>query len=64
MTTQTKLGGAFKLAGNRRLTVNRMGYGAMKLTGPECGDRPKMGNCGDRAVARSGQLAGVNHIDT
>ena len=40
MTTATTLGGNFKLA-NTALTVKRMGYGAMKLTGPEVWGPPK-----------------------
>ena len=34
MTEQTNLGGTFRLAHNS-LIVNRMGYGAMQLAGPE-----------------------------
>jgi len=40
MTIATTLGGTFKLA-NTALTVKRMGYGAMKLTGPEVWGPPK-----------------------
>ena len=52
--------GTFRL-GDR--TVNRMGYGAMQLTGPHVFGPPK-----DRAAAiavlREAITAGVNHIDT
>src|SRR6202167_1505892 len=62
MTTATTLGGNFKLA-NTALTVKRMGYGAMKLTGPEVWGPPK-----DRdaaiALLREAVASGVNHIDT
>jgi hypothetical protein len=34
MTKQTNIGGSFALA-NTALAVNRMGYGAMQLAGPE-----------------------------
>jgi pyridoxine 4-dehydrogenase len=34
MTKQTNRGGSFTLA-NTSLTVNRMGYGAMQLAGPQ-----------------------------
>jgi aryl-alcohol dehydrogenase-like predicted oxidoreductase len=49
------------LLGDR--TINRMGYGAMQLAGPQVFGPPK-----DRAVAlavlRAALAAGVNHIDT
>jgi len=62
MTTATTLGGSFKFV-NTALTVNRMGYGAMKLTGPEVWGPPKDE---DAAVAllREAVASGVNHIDT
>ena len=62
MTTVTTLGGSFKFV-NTALTVNRMGYGAMKLTGPEVWGPPKDE---DAAVAllREAVASGVNHIDT
>ena len=62
MTTQTKLGGTFKLA-NTALTVNRMGYGAMKLTGPEVWGPPKDENAAI-ALLREAVASDVNHIDT
>ena len=62
MTTATTLGGNFKLA-KTALTVKRMGYGAMKLTGPEVWGPPKDE---DAAIAllREAVASGVNHIDT
>jgi pyridoxine 4-dehydrogenase len=62
MTTQTDLGGTFTLPG-ASMTVNRMGYGAMQLAGPQVWGPPR-----DReaavAVLREAVAAGVNHIDT
>ena len=57
-----KLGGTFTLPGTK-ITVNRMGYGAMQLSGPQIFGPPK-----DRpqaiAVLREAVASGVNHIDT
>jgi pyridoxine 4-dehydrogenase len=62
MTKQTNLGGSFTLP-NTSITVNRMGYGAMQLAGPQVFGPPR-----DRdaaiAVLRQAVAAGVNHIDT
>ena len=64
MATQTKmqLGGEFTFPGTDR-TVRRMGYGAMRLSGPGIYGPPK-----DRSeairVLRTAVEAGVNHIDT
>jgi pyridoxine 4-dehydrogenase len=62
MTKQTDLGGSFTPA-NTSLALNRMGYGAMQLAGPQVWGPPK-----DRdaaiAVLREAIDAGVNHIDT
>ena len=62
MTTQIDLGGAFTLPGTS-MTVNRMGYGAMQLAGPQVWGPPR-----DReaaiAVLREAVAAGVDHIDT
>jgi pyridoxine 4-dehydrogenase len=62
MTTQIDLGGTFTLPGTS-MTVNRMGYGAMQLAGPQVWGTPR-----DReaavAVLREAVAAGVNHIDT
>jgi pyridoxine 4-dehydrogenase len=62
MTIQTKLGGSFTLPGTP-FTVNRVGYGAMQLAGPQVWGPPR-----DRdaalAVLREAVASGVNHIDT
>jgi pyridoxine 4-dehydrogenase len=62
MTTQIDLGGTFTLSGTSMI-VNRMGYGAMQLAGPQVWGPPR-----DReaavAVLREAVAAGVNHIDT
>lgn len=39
-TEQTKLGGSFTLPGTS-LTLNRMGYGAMQLAGPNVWGPPR-----------------------
>src|ERR1700734_4459960 len=62
MTTATTLGGSFKFV-NTALTVNRMGYGAMKLTGPEVWGPPKDEDAAV-AVLREAIASSVNHIDT
>jgi pyridoxine 4-dehydrogenase len=66
LTKQTdaifNLGGSFTFPGTAT-TVNRMGYGAMQLAGPQVFGPPR-----DRdlavAVLREAIEAGVNHIDT
>jgi pyridoxine 4-dehydrogenase len=62
MSKSTNLGGAFTLAGTS-LALNRMGYGAIQLTGPMAFGPPR-----DRqaaiAVVREAVRLGVNHIDT
>jgi pyridoxine 4-dehydrogenase len=62
MTQHTNLGGTFTLP-NTSMTLNRMGYGAMQLAGPQVFGPPR-----DReaalAVLREAIAAGVNHIDT
>jgi aryl-alcohol dehydrogenase-like predicted oxidoreductase len=62
MTTQIDLGGTFTFPGTSMM-VNRMGYGAMQLAGPQVWGPPR-----DReaavAVLREAVAAGVNHIDT
>jgi aryl-alcohol dehydrogenase-like predicted oxidoreductase len=58
----TELGGKFTFT-NTDLTVNRIGYGAMQLSGPEIYGPPKDMD-GAVAVLRSAIEAGVNHIDT
>ena len=62
MTRQTNLGGSFTLA-STSLTVNRMGYGAMQLAGPEVWGPPRDLD-GAVRVLREAVEAGVNHIDT
>ncbi len=60
--TDTKLGGEFTFPGTD-MTVRRMGYGAMRLSGPGIYGPPA-----DRAeavrVLQTAVEAGVNHIDT
>src|ERR1700732_1222173 len=62
MTTQTNLGGSFTFA-NMNLTVNRMGYGAMQLAGPQVWGPPREPEEALK-VLREALDAGVNHIDT
>jgi aryl-alcohol dehydrogenase-like predicted oxidoreductase len=57
-----ELGGSFKLPGTS-LTVNRMGYGAMQLAGPQVWGPPRDVDAAI-AVLREAFAAGVNHIDT
>ncbi len=62
MSTATNLDGSFTLPGTT-ITVNRMGYGAMRLSGPHIFGPPK--NVDEAvAVLRAAVEAGVNHIDT
>ena len=62
MTKQNNLGGSFTLP-NTSLTVNRMGYGAMQLAGPQVWGPPRDPEEAVR-VLREAVDAGVNHIDT
>ncbi|MGA8552836.1 MAG: aldo/keto reductase family oxidoreductase [Candidatus Acidiferrales bacterium] len=66
MTRQTdvgaKLGGRFTLR-NTWISLNRMGYGAMKLTGPEVWGPPSDVDTA-LAILREAVASGVNHIDT
>src|SRR5580704_12534031 len=62
MTTPTNLGGTFTFA-NTNMTVNRMGYGAMQLAGPQVWGPPRDLEEALR-VLREALDAGVNHIDT
>ena len=62
MIQQTDLAGNFTLPGTS-ITVNRMGYGAMQLAGPEVYGPPRDVNAAI-AVLREAVEAGVNHIDT
>lgn len=62
MTNQANLGGRFKLP-NTSMTVNRMGYGAMQLAGPQVWGPPRDMD-GAIAVLREAVASGVDHIDT
>ena len=62
MTNQTKLGGTFTLPGTS-MTLNRMGYGAMQLAGPQVWGPPRDVDAAI-AVLREAVALGVNHIDT
>src|SRR4051812_3557606 len=59
---QTQLADNFTLPGTA-LTVNRMGYGAMQLAGPQVFGPPRDANAA-LAVLREAVDSGVNHIDT
>ncbi|MGB8324661.1 MAG: aldo/keto reductase family oxidoreductase [Candidatus Acidiferrum sp.] len=62
MTKQMELGGSYTLLGTL-MTLNRMGYGAMQLAGPQVWGPPRDV---DEAIAvlREAVASGVNHIDT
>ncbi len=60
--SETTLGGRFSFPGTS-LTVHRMGYGAMQLSGPGVFGPPRDPD-GGVAVLREAVEAGVNHIDT
>ena len=62
MNTATNLGGTFTFV-NTTMTVNRMGYGAMQLAGPQVWGPPRDPDEAVR-VLRGAVDAGVNHIDT
>src|SRR5438876_1934451 len=62
MTKQMELGGSFTLP-NTSMILNRMGYGAMQLAGPQVWGPPRDVD-GAIAVLREAVAAGVNHIDT
>jgi pyridoxine 4-dehydrogenase len=62
MTTQTHIGGGYTLRGTS-MTLNRMGYGAMQLAGPQVWGPPRDID-GAIAVLREAVASGVNHIDT
>src|ERR1700760_3839681 len=59
---QAHLAGSFTLPGTS-LTVNRMGYGAMQLAGPQVFGPPRDVDAAI-AVLREAVESGVNHIDT
>ena len=62
MTRRMDLGGSFTLPATS-ITLNRMGYGAMQLAGPEVWGLPRDVD-GAIAVLREAVTVGVNHIDT
>jgi pyridoxine 4-dehydrogenase len=62
MTEQVDLAGGFTLPGTS-MTLNRMGYGAMQLAGPEVWGPPRDVNAAI-AVLHEALESGVNHIDT
>ena len=62
MPKSTTLGGAFTFP-NTAMTVNRMGYGAMQLAGPQVWGPPRDVDAAV-AVLREAVASGVNHIDT
>jgi pyridoxine 4-dehydrogenase len=62
MTKHTNLGGSFTLP-NTSITLNRMGYGAMQLAGPQVFGPPRDVD-GAVAVLREAVASGVDHIDT
>jgi pyridoxine 4-dehydrogenase len=62
MTKQMDLGGSFTFPGTSMI-LNRMGYGAMQLAGPQVWGPPR--DVDDAiAVLREAVASGVNHIDT
>jgi pyridoxine 4-dehydrogenase len=61
-TDPKTLGGTFTLP-NTSITLNRMGYGAMQLTGPQVWGPPRDPEAAV-AVLREAVDSGVNHIDT
>src|ERR1700740_2492176 len=62
MIEQVELAGSFTLP-RTSMTLNRMGYGAMQLAGPEVWGPPRDANAAI-AVLRAAVDSGVNHIDT
>jgi len=62
MLQQTHLAGSFTLPGTS-VALNRMGYGAMQLAGPQVWGPPRDVDAAI-AVLRAAVDAGVNHIDT
>jgi pyridoxine 4-dehydrogenase len=62
MIKQADLGGTFPLPGTS-LSVNRIGYGAMQLAGPQVWGPPRDIETAI-AVLREAVASGVNHIDT
>jgi pyridoxine 4-dehydrogenase len=62
MLQQADLAGTFTLPGTS-MTLNRMGYGAMQLAGPQVWGPPRDVDAAI-SVLRAAVDAGVNHIDT
>jgi pyridoxine 4-dehydrogenase len=62
MIQKTELAGSFTLPGTS-MNLNRMGYGAMQLAGPEVWGPPRDVDAAI-AVLREAVDSGVNHIDT
>ena len=62
MTKQMDLGGSFTLPGSS-MTLQRIGYGAMQLAGPQVWGPPRDVDAAV-AVLREAVASGVNHIDT
>src|SRR5260370_39781032 len=62
MMQKTDLAGSFALPGTS-MTLNRMGYGAMQLAGPEVWGPPRDVDAAI-AVLREAVQSRVNHIDT
>jgi pyridoxine 4-dehydrogenase len=62
MTQKTDLARSFTLPGTS-MTLNRMGYGAMQLAGPQVWEPPRDVDAAI-AVLREAVESGVNHIDT
>jgi pyridoxine 4-dehydrogenase len=62
VTKQMDLGGRFTLSGTS-MSLNRMGYGAMQLAGPQVWGPPRDVDAAI-AVLREAVAVGVNHIDT
>src|SRR6266851_6835730 len=62
MDPSVTLGGTFTLPGTS-MTLNRMGYGAMQLAGPQVWGPPRDVDAAV-AVLRESVEAGVDHIDT
>ncbi len=62
MQTNNNLGGQFTFKGTS-LTVNRIGYGAIQLTGPMAWGEPH-NKAEAKAVVKEVLSLGINHIDT
>src|SRR6266851_2423064 len=62
MSPSPRLGGAFTPAGTS-LALNRLGYGAIRLTGPMAFGPPRDHQAA-LAVVREAVRLGINHIDT